>query len=580
MTSATSMLGTVRGVACLSASGIRDSAGLGPVSAKPVDAVRLGGRWDGWVQVAERALIRREASMSVCDASCTFLDGVLWGPNLGEQAAELGDVLERQGLSAAQALRGSYSIVFLDHKHGKLLLIADHIRSRNLFWVICETSRRLLFASNLWDLVNLMREESMPVRLDRLAAQYMLTFGYMLDNRTLVEGVQRVDPGAALVFDGHAAVEHEYFRFINEPSSGNVDRESIIDGLEDRFRVAVTASFDWDRQFETGHIATLSGGMDSRSVVIAATQMGYRPILTCTASVSGYLDQTIAARVSKALVIENILYSLDNGTYLEDLRPAVQANDGMVFATGSAHMVAFFRTIDLADYGILHTGMLGDAALGTYLAGPNHSLSEPMSGANSRMLPRMAREIALPVWNKFPNDEAYVLYTRGFNAVLNGYHSLSNWTVCDSPFLDPDFLSFCLSIPPDVRFASTGAGIYKDWVLATRGAVGRYQWERTGVSFAMPTPLARACQRGRGLVRRAGLASLPGSMVPMAQWYRDNSAISAAWNKNFQRGVALLDDDSELLRAASRMFHAGSVPEKGQVLTLLIALEYLGINSK
>lgn len=542
----------------------------------PPGATSLGGRWGGWVQIADRAQNRKEGSISAHGASLVALDGLLWGSDSCHDAGELANLLATGGKSVARDLRGSFTVFFLDHRNDKLFLFADHIRSRNLFWHLDESSHRLVFSSSMLDVVQMLRAQGHEIRLDTQAAWHMLTFGYMLDSRTLVEGVRRVSPGSVVIFDGVKASEEHYYRLTNAPVQAT-SRNQIVDGLEDRFRAAIRATFTRDADLGYGHVMTLSGGLDSRSVAITATQMGFRPILTCTASVSGYLDQTIAARVAKALGAGNVFYSLDNGSYLADLEPAVRANGGLVFATGSAHILDFLRNLDLRRFGMLHTGMVGDAVLGTYLHAPHHEHLNRLSGANSTILRERAEEVARPVWLEFDSDELYLLYTRGFNAVLNGFHSLSQWIISESPFLDTEFLSFALSIPPEVRFASTGAGIYRDWILAKRGKVGKYRWERTGVPAGWPTAIGRASQIGRAVVRRAGLPAFPGTMVPMARWYEQNDEIANTWTREFRSGIGALDSDRELRGAAERVFSEGKVSEKGQVLTLLIAMRALGI---
>lgn len=577
MNSSDGTRGTIRGIAELRRA---DQETVPAQSVQPLASsgrVELEGGWQGFIEVEQRAIMRREGSVAVSKEHILALDGVLWGSFLGTGAKELAALIDHRGESIVKDLRGSFSVVSLNQEKDELKLFADPIRSRNLFWNWNSASGGLQFSSDLFDLVDIMRSAGLAIRRDDLASWYMLTFGYMLDDRTLIEGVRRVSPGSVLVFDGRSVREEEVLRFCNEPFEGKRDKSLIIDGLEDRFRAAVGAAFARDTASGYEHIAHLSGGLDSRAVVITATQMGFRPILTCTTAVSGYLDQTIAARVARDLGLDNLFYSLDNGSYLVNLETAVRANGGLVFAAGSAHMLDFFRSVNLDRFGVMHTGMLGDAVLGTFLHGPNHAHSNPATGANSMMMSEKARELAQPVWARFDTDEIYKLYARGFNAILNGFHSLAKFVTSESPFLDPDFLSYCLSIPPDLRFASTGAGIYRDWILAKRGRVGRFQWERTGVPASAPTLVARASMYGRAFARRVPFVRFQGSMVPMSEWYRTNHELSGGWTETFNLGISALSSDPELKAAAAHLFSEGSVPEKSQVLTLLIASDLFGL---
>lgn len=538
--------------------------------------MELQGHWQGFIEVVPRPSAPDEVDLSASTPLAVALDGLLWGTSPVRDAHGLSALMTSQGDSALDRLRGSYSIATADSNQQVVRLHADPIRSRELFYALTAEGRLLLFSSDLFDLVAMMRAEGLPVRRDDQAAWYMLAFGFMLDDRTLVDGVRRVSPGTVLTFAGGAPQSTVYIRFVNRPFEGKLEKKRVIDGLEDRFRNAVSSAFTSDDDRGRAHIATLSGGLDSRTTVIAATQLGHTSILTCTTSESGYLDQRIAARVAADLRLRNLFYALDNGLYLGHLRDAVRANGGMVFATGSAHMLNFVREIELRRYGVLHMGINGEV-LGTYLSGPRHEHVNPLAGSNSTFLAGMAREIAEPVWNSYETDEAYIVNVRGLNAVLNGYHTLAKLITCESPFLDPDFFSYCLSIPPEVRWASTGAGIYRDWTLAMRGPVGRYQWERTGMPVSAPTRVARASMYGFAAARRLPLLHYRGSMNPMKHWFRHTPRLEQIWDETFDRGIHRLDDDAHLAGTARRLYLEGGLNEKDQVNTLLMASELLGL---
>ena len=534
------------------------------------------GSWRGWISLGAREKARSLAFSSLDSEGLLAIDGAIWVTPESHFSGSVHNYL-RSDICNLGNLRGAFSGVLITKD--LVYLFADHIRSKNLFYYFAEDTSTLFFSSDIVQLSATLRANSISIRRCEKGARALLTFGFMLGSETLIGGVKRVSPGSAVIVRADKVDEIEYHRFSNEPASIRKSRHFYVGELQERFSSAVKMAFDWDRRHGYSHLANLSGGLDSRNVVAEAVALGFQEILTCTTSAPSYLDQEIAAKVAAALGVENIFYSLGDGDYLANLTHAVRANGGLVFASGSAHILSMMAHIKTDDRGLLHTGLIGDGVMGTFLRRRGQEHSDPLAGASSRFLFEWAEEVAAPFWSRFPNDEMFKLYTRGFNGVMNGFHSLSSYTTSVSAFLDPDFVSFCLSIPSDIRYGSTGAGIYRDWILLKRHSVSRFRWERTGLSPRVPNPIAKMSMLARGAARRTGIKQWRFSMTPIADWYNTNPLVKRTWVEQFDEKKPLLGDDPEILKAAETLFAHGTPTEKDQVLTLLLAHEVLGIVS-
>ncbi len=503
-------------------------------------------------------------------------DGALWGADPLGSWEGVAKAFAASGISSLGELRGSFVGVVEDRRDNSVVLFADAIRSRNLYYAF-DNEARLLFDTDFFRIVRRLRECGGGIVMDRVASRYLLTFGYMLDDRTHVEGVFRVGPGSAVSIRRGMLTIERYWAFSYDEFNSEMTATEAVAGFEDVFSTAVRSTFQYDRECGRQHLLTLSGGLDSRAVAAVSVEQGFSPTLAITCSTSGYLDQTIAARVSRRLGIDNVFFSLDGGRYLKDVDAAVVANAGLVFFTGSAHMLALVNQLSLSDFGLLHTGMIGDGVMGSFLHASHQTRSNPLQGANSRQFEGLAQELSRPIWETFPTDELFALNTRGFNAVLNGFHSVQHRVLAESPFLDRDVVQFALGIPAPLRYSVTGAGVYRDWHLQLHGSVARMQWERTGFPLRVPAVIANLGTRQRGLRRRLLGHYASESMAPMDYWLATNSAIGLAWDHYFNLNVHLLDDDPELRTMAETLYSSGRASEKGQVLTLLAIRRLLGV---
>ncbi|PEN17505.1 asparagine synthase, partial [Bacillus wiedmannii] len=90
---------------------------------------------------------------------------------------------------------------------------------------------------------------------------------------------------------------HRYFNLNNTPREDKSE-EAIIEEMDSLFREAIRLQFEKDREYGYKHIASLSGGLDSRMVNFVAHDLGYKDILNYTFSQSNYLDEKIAKDIA------------------------------------------------------------------------------------------------------------------------------------------------------------------------------------------------------------------------------------------------------------------------------------------
>jgi asparagine synthase (glutamine-hydrolysing) len=259
---------------------------------------------------------------------------------------------------------------------------------------------------------------------------------------------------------------------------------------------------------------------------------------------------------------------------LKDIESPVRANDGLVLYTGSAHLLSSIRNVNFDQYGILHMGQMGDGVLGTFLTGPTFKKAKLTSGAYSTRLLHRVAEPVQKIIDSYENEEMYKMYSRGFNGVFNGNWSTNQFTECCSPFLDTEFLSYALTIPPALKYPDR---LYIEWILQKHPAVAKYVWERTKTKITTPRFLRFMRMAWKSVnVKVLGRLHLA-SMNPFDYWYKTNDALRTVIAKHFDENISLLDSYSELKKDCQELYAQGGLREKTQVLTLIQAMRMLGV---
>ncbi|MHB8132772.1 MAG: hypothetical protein ACYDH1_01000 [Anaerolineaceae bacterium] len=468
--------------------------------------------------------------------------------------------------------RGDFAGAIYQKTSEKLSLFTNQLGSKPVYYFFDQGTETLIFSTELKIVSSLMKLLGFSVSISQEGAWCLLTFGFMLDDRTLINGVKKIPPGTILEFDGSINFI-QYFSLKNN-SSKNINKNEIIDELHQRFSIAVQQEFNKDIEYGFSHVATLSGGLDSRTSLAYALALGFNRPLAITCSTDEYSDQKIAQRISFDWNCEFFYYSLGNGMYLQDINSPVFANDGLVFLTGSAHILAMIKRIQFKNFGLLHTGLIGDGVLGTLIKGPFQQKKNPFAGAGSTLFCNIVNEMAINSWSKYENDELFIFANRIINGVFNGFTTIHHFTDFSSPFLHIDFLNYALQIDPIFRYKNN---IYLNWLQKKMPHELNYKWERTGFKPMTPSFLVNGKRIINGVRKKFFGQGRLDNMVPLDYWYRENSYLSSSWQAYFDQNINRLSNLPDIQKAAKKLFKVGHCNEKGQVLTLLSAMELLNI---
>ena len=367
--------------------------------------------------------------------------------------------------------RGSFSGIFYDKKQDKWLVYTNHIGDKQVF-LYKLSDNDFLFASEIGFIVDTLKKNKIEISVNNIGVYFALTHGFVIEDKTLVKGVEKLIAGNYYKIEKNILSEHKYHRFTNKPKE--MTKAEAVEGIEKYFTRAVKLQFEKDKEYGYKHITCLSGGLDSRMTVMVAHELGYTKQLNTTFSQSNYLDFTIPQQIATDLHHDFIFKTLDGGDFMDKIDEITPITYGSTCYFGISHGKSLYDNINFEPYGLIHTGMIGDAIIGTFFK-KNEYNKEYKVGQGAYSLEIIERLQDYNFKEEYENEEIFCLYTRAFTGANQGQTYFQEVTESVSPFCDVDFIEFCYSIPLNLRYNHK---IYFDWIFEKHPKAADYVWEK------------------------------------------------------------------------------------------------------
>jgi asparagine synthase (glutamine-hydrolysing) len=179
---------------------------------------------------------------------------------------------EDEGTRMFSLLRGMFALAIWDAPRRTLILARDRLGQKPL--VYRHDGSRLVFASELKALLALP-DGTVPRRVDPLAVDHYLCYGYVPAPRTILDGTHKLPPAHYAVWhDGALAIE-SYWN-----PDWNTERERPIEEDADELRATLGDAVREQMIADVPLGAFLSGGIDSTIIVGLMQQASTRPVKT------------------------------------------------------------------------------------------------------------------------------------------------------------------------------------------------------------------------------------------------------------------------------------------------------------
>ena len=318
---------------------------------------------------------------------------------------------EEMGEAFLGELDGMFALAIWDRKKGQLLLARDRLGIKPLFYYADD--RHLIFAS---ELKALLADPAAPAELNLAALGDYLHLLSVPDPHSILTGVRKLLPGHYLRVTRAKLDEQGYWDLQPSPN-GQLSFDEACEQFTARFRAAVTSHMVAD--VPVG--AFLSGGVDSSSIVCAASRAARAPVNTFSVVFPGFpdLDESrFAADV--AAHCGTLHHQLELTPTLTDALPKIAWHADEPFAISSSIALYYLAGLAKEHVKVVLSGDGGDEIFGgypwrhddylnaalLYHGRGGHLLERILRSAPAgRWLPKWARSM---IWRAGPGDRRYV----------------------------------------------------------------------------------------------------------------------------------------------------------------------------
>lgn len=237
--------------------------------------------------------------------------------DLGKSTADLlSGVLERPS-EVLPTVDGPFLVACTSRSADRAVVATDRLATRSCYFT---DSSPLVFGSGLQAILD-RRDD---VAVDHVAASDMLSYGFVLGDRTLARDVSSLEPASFLRYeDGEWSVVR-YWR----PSFGRLPEEGYVERVRETYRESMSNLADT----LTGRVGVwLSGGLDSRTMA-AVLGEEYGPVHTLTYDGNPTDGGNIgpAREVADRLGVDNRLVEFDAGDFEHLVEKGVRITGGTV----------------------------------------------------------------------------------------------------------------------------------------------------------------------------------------------------------------------------------------------------------
>ena len=227
-------------------------------------ALGVSARWDSQ-SLGRRNEIIAAVSADLCnrEALAAEVNKKING-SPGSMAEVIAELYGIYGLGVLEKLEGSFALALWDVSRQELVLAVDHMGLEPLYWV--EERGRLLFSSRIGGISHARAD----CQLDPAAMMQFLIYTVVPAPMAIYRGVERLEPGTALVWRHGVAHKKRYWD-LHYKESFDQKASHWAEQLAGKMRQAVHSHLNDCRPEQTG--AYLSGGTDSSSVVAFASEL-------------------------------------------------------------------------------------------------------------------------------------------------------------------------------------------------------------------------------------------------------------------------------------------------------------------
>lgn len=473
----------------------------------------------------------------------------------------------------AQYFTGPFTIFLYDKDIECGYALGNQTGDASVFYEVSDN--RLISISNNFTYLS---DHSNIREVDECSAHYLLTYGFIVGNGTIVKDIKRLRAGEYLMISNSKYEVKRYHRF-DFSVKQNIDIEDASEKLDYLFRQAVRRCFEKDIEYGYHrHLADISAGLDSRMTNWVAKDLGYNNITNISYSQFDSDETRLVKKIVKALGNQFYFLPLDDVSFLYDIDEIVEEEFGTAYYCGITGGWNFLNFIDFNNFGLEHTGQIGDAVVSTFINNPSSKEIDYNIKRNSYLLKQRFNDII--DFSDYKTQEEFVFYTRLTQGALSTHYIRSNYTYAVSPFMDIDLLTFCASLPDDLR---KNHRLYWHWIDKKYPIAGRIPSSRVRdvnifdkCTFFIKRCYSKSKRISLPFLYKIGLSkslTTRNNMNPHTYWIETNSGLRNFIDNQYSSNKHLISDFPLLCTETEKMIQSSRGLDNLMAISMLATVK-------
>jgi asparagine synthase (glutamine-hydrolysing) len=340
---------------------------------------------------------------------------------------------------------GSFTGLLIDKVERMIYGFNSHLGDNPFFRYEGEKNQ-IVCSNDLWLLVSVVKKKNISLLPEELAINQILKFGYIIDNKTLLKNIFKLNPGQ-IISISKSDISFEYYYKIDFVNKSSLSFTDLLNHANFLLKSSLKSIIDKSVLFDKpSFYVDISSGLDSRLINFVLKKIDSNIEVTNLHYSTSYSDEFKISNEISSYLNNNLLFSsMDYPRFIENHNETVRLNYGLSSFQSSTNMNLMSRILNTNDSSsIVINGQLGDVVLGSFLT--LKDLDNNEINLEDKSLFNGFKNTGLSVDN-YSNQEDFLFTCRGLQGTLSSHAIRLNYMFPISPYLAPDFLKFALAIP-------------------------------------------------------------------------------------------------------------------------------------
>ncbi|WP_280769594.1 asparagine synthase (glutamine-hydrolyzing) [Salipaludibacillus daqingensis] len=225
---------------------------------------------------------------------------------------------EEYGVDCVDHVQGMFSFILWDSEHELFFAARDHFGIKPFYYWYDD--EKLICSS---ELKSVLGEFTGPAKLNEQSLLHFLSFQYVPEPATMVEGVYKLPAGHRLIVKGNDFKIERYWKPVFDPI------EEPDEQVRKKIRKALTKSVELHSQSDVPIGSFLSSGIDSTAIAAMLRKMG--PLKTFSVGFEGGLNECeVARKTAEILDTDHHEWTLSEEDFFQAVESAVWHQDDPV----------------------------------------------------------------------------------------------------------------------------------------------------------------------------------------------------------------------------------------------------------